>query len=418
MKRKEYWQQLVVLLFAGWAAIWIYRSMLSPVYEEIQGTIGRQSNTAMGLIASCYFLGYTLLQIPAGMLVRRLGQKKVIVPGFLVFALGTLLTALAGNLYALYGGSLIAGAGCGTFYGAAFSLTARHVPAGRKGVSAAMVNSGCCVGLIAGLIGSGLLVKAGGLFWQGMAFVSLAVTLLVTVLFAFFIRPTAGAGAVVRPEAEQDDRRGSVAGVPKGRQPEPVKPAGKALGRQFAACCLLYFATCYVYYLIITWLPDFLSTERGINDSLLGVVSALISVTAVPGGIFFAGLSDRKKDKKGTIIVFLEVMSVLLVLLAMQAPGVGMLSAVLLLYGFFGKIAVDPVLISLLSDQVPEADFSVALGIFNCFGMSASVIAPVITGGIKDLTASGAGGFYLGALVLGFGILGFMVLNKKRRGSG
>ena len=79
MKDKD-WKRLIALLFGGWVVIWIYRSMLTPVYAEIQETIGMQSNAAMGMIASLYFLGYTLMQIPSGYLVRRWGQKQVILP--------------------------------------------------------------------------------------------------------------------------------------------------------------------------------------------------------------------------------------------------------------------------------------------------------------------------------------------------
>lgn len=72
----DYWKRIVFTFFLGWVVIWIYRAMLSPVYGEIQQTIGPQSNTAMGTIASMYFFGYTALQIPSGILVDKLGQRK------------------------------------------------------------------------------------------------------------------------------------------------------------------------------------------------------------------------------------------------------------------------------------------------------------------------------------------------------
>ena len=54
---KNYWKTIVFTFCLGWIVIWIYRAMLSPIYGEIQGTIGMQSNTAMGLISSGYFFG-------------------------------------------------------------------------------------------------------------------------------------------------------------------------------------------------------------------------------------------------------------------------------------------------------------------------------------------------------------------------
>lgn len=43
---KQYWKTIIFTFCLGWIVIWIYRSMLSPVYAEIQGTIGEQTNTA------------------------------------------------------------------------------------------------------------------------------------------------------------------------------------------------------------------------------------------------------------------------------------------------------------------------------------------------------------------------------------
>ena len=63
-----YWKKIVVVLCLGWAVIWIYRTVLTPIFPEIQATIGAQSDTEMGLIASFYFFAYTGMQIPAGIL--------------------------------------------------------------------------------------------------------------------------------------------------------------------------------------------------------------------------------------------------------------------------------------------------------------------------------------------------------------
>ena len=105
----NYWKRVVFTFCMGWAIIWVYRSMLSPIYTEIQGTIGPQTNAAMGLIASCYFFGYTALQIPSGILVDKFGQKKILIPGFIVFALGVLSIAFAQNLTMIYLGAVLAG---------------------------------------------------------------------------------------------------------------------------------------------------------------------------------------------------------------------------------------------------------------------------------------------------------------------
>lgn len=401
---KNYWKTIVFTFCLGWVVIWIYRSMLSPVYGEIQQTIGTQTNAAMGLISSCYFFGYTALQIPSGFLVDRFGQKRVLIPGFIIFAIGTFSVASGQSLTAIYVGSVLAGIGCGTYYGAAFSLTAQHVPPEKKGIGTAIVNSGSALGMILGMTGSSFIVKQLNLPWQAMVCISAVLIILLTIWFGIAIKDNmaekkaAGKEQKVVENVEKKTEKGNKSHL---------------FSLKLLSCYLLYFTTCYAYYLIVTWLPSFLESERGITGGLVGLVVSMISVTAVPGGLYFAHLSDKKRKHKAVIIVGLEATAFVLVAISMLVPNAGLLSMVLLLYGFFGKMAVDPVLISYVSDRADSRNVATTLGVFNFFGMSSSVIAPALTGSIIDATGSGELGFYIGAGLLLVGTIFFLLCNAK-----
>jgi MFS family permease len=404
---KNYWKLVVFTFCMGWTIIWIYRSMLSPIYPEIQASIGPQSNAAMGLIASCYFFGYTALQIPSGFLVDKFGQKKVLIPGFLLFALGVLSIGFASSIMHIYIGAVAAGIGCGTYYGAAFSLTAQHVPPEKKGLSTAIVNSGSALGMIIGMNASSVLVKSMDLPWQTMAFVSAGLIIFLVLWFAFALRSTnKTVETVAMPEAPKDTE---VKNLPE------ENSKGSLFRSSLVSCYVLYFTTCYAYYLIVTWLPNFLASERGITGGMVGLVVSMIAVTAVPGALFFAHLSDKKRDKKNKIIIFLEISAFVLIAVSMFVPNAGFLAVVLLLYGFLGKMAVDPVLISHVSDKASKKKLATTLGMFNFFGMSSSVVAPALTGYIIDQTGSGVWGFYLGALLLLVGTTLFTIFNRQKK---
>lgn len=399
---KNYWKTIVFTFCLGWIVIWIYRAMLSPIYGEIQGTIGEQTNAAMGLISSCYFFGYTALQIPSGFLVDRFGQKRVLIPGFLVFAVGAVSIAMANSLVAIYIGSVLAGIGCGTYYGAAFSLTAQHVPPEKKGIGTAIVNSGSALGMILGMIGSSFIVKQLHLSWQVMVYISATLIVLLVVWFAIAIKDN----MAEKKEMSQEKVKSKV-------EIKDTKEKNNLFSPKLISCYFLYFTTCYAYYLIVTWLPSFLESERGITGGLVGVVVSMISVTAVPGALYFARLSDKKRGRKAIIVVGLEVAAFLLIAISMFVPNAGLLAVVLLLYGFLGKMAVDPVLISYVSDEADTRSVATTLGVFNFFGMSSSVIAPALTGTIIDTTGSGEIGFYIGAILLLVGTIFFLVFNGR-----
>ena len=400
----HYWKTIVFTFCLGWVVIWIYRAMLSPIYTEIQGTIGPQTNAAMGLISSCYFFGYTSLQIPSGFLVDRFGQKRILIPGFIVFSLGALSIGFASNLTMIYVGSVLAGIGCGTYYGAAFSLTAEHVPPEKKGIATAIVNSGSALGMILGMTGSSFIVKTLNLPWQTMVYISAGLIALLVVWFIIAIK-----------DNSQDRKIAAAKTVEKSKDQAVSNEEKKTslISLNMISCYILYFTTCYAYYLIVTWLPKFLESERGITGSMIGIIVSMISVTAVPGALYFARLSDKKSNKKPLIIIGLEIAAFILVALSMLVPNAGTLAVVLLLYGFLGKMAVDPVLISYISDKADKKNVATTLGVFNFFGMSSSIIAPAFTGFIIDKTGSGEAGFYIGALLLVVGTVLFLLFNAK-----
>lgn len=391
----EYWKKIIILLFFGWSIIWIYRTILTPVFGEIQQTIGVHTNSQMGLISSFYFFGYTALQIPSGILVDRFGKKVILVPSFILFAIAAVIIGFSSNISMLYMGSLLAGIGCGSYYGAAFSLNSQGVPEEKKGLSAAIISCGTAMGMAVGLIASSYFVKIVHIQWNYMLFFIAFLIICAAAAFVFLIKP--------------EDKPAKI-----GREKKKVDIKG-LLSMDMIANYLVYFATCYGYYMIVTWLPSFLQEERGFQGLAVGFSSSLVAFSAILGSLFFSRLYDKKRNLKIQLVVFLEVIAGLMILFMVIAPSSIMLIAGLLLYGFFGKLAVDPVLISHVLDISPKESTATYLGTFNFFGMCGSVLAPFITGFISDQTASKAMGFYLAAILLIVGAVLFFCGNIKRK---
>lgn len=155
----DYWKQIVVVMSLGWVAIWIYRTVLTPIYPEIQASLDNVSNAEIGAIASFYFFAYCSMQIPCGILVDKFGQKIMLMAGFTLFIIGTLCIAKANGLAMIYIGSLMAGGGCASFFSSAYSLSSANVPQARRALANAIINSGSAIGMGIGLIGSSVLVK-------------------------------------------------------------------------------------------------------------------------------------------------------------------------------------------------------------------------------------------------------------------
>ena len=86
--------------------------LVLPVFAlEARKYPGGDDPAMVGLAMGIYGLTQACLQIPFGMASDRLGRKRVIVAGLLVFATGSLLAALADSLAGLLVGRALQGAG-------------------------------------------------------------------------------------------------------------------------------------------------------------------------------------------------------------------------------------------------------------------------------------------------------------------
>ncbi|MEB5950788.1 MFS transporter [Enterococcus innesii] len=402
-----YWKQIIILMCSGWVTIWIYRAALSPVYPQINESLGGNiSDTALGSIASFYFFGYVIMQIPAGFLVDKIGKKTVLLPGFVVFALAALLISQASSISMIYTGSFLAGIGCGSFYGSAYSLTSQNIPKEKKSFSTAIVNSGSAVGSGFGMILSSFIVIQMNMPWQAMMYLSAFLIVCMTIAFALVIRSNKEDVAFLESQAAAEEETTD--------QPKEKVSLSTLFSLRMLFTYVLYFATCYAYYMTVTWLPNFLGTERGFQGVAIGFSSSLVAFASIPGALFFSRLADKYMHKKVTFIVILEVLAALMLLVTVQATNSTFLMIALILYGFLGKLAVEPIIISWLGENAPKVGVGTTLGVFNFFGMMSSVIAPTLTGSISDATGSKVMGFYIAIILLIGGTFLFLTVNSKK----
>lgn len=399
-KTMPYWKQIVTILTVGWIVIWIYRTVLTPIYPIISEYFGGASNAQLGNISSFYFFGYVIMQIPSGLLVDKLGKKLILIPGFIIFGLGTALVAMSTTLTMLFAGSILAGLGCGTFYGVAYSLTAEYVPSNKRSLATAIVNSGTAVGSGLGLVSSSYFVGKGILPWQTLIWITVGLIAIMVLVFIKFIK-----NDHVKAAPKTTEVKAKELGEGNTLLKQLFRP-------QMIAAYILYFSTLYTYYLIDTWLPNFLETERGFEGTAIGLVSSLVFFAAIPGALVFSRIADMIPHKKVPIIIGLELMAAAMLFFMIETKSQSFVVVGIILYGFFGKLAVEPIIISWLSQFTSRKSVATTYGVFNFFGMTASVIVPSLTGKITDVAGSMIYAFYLAIGIILVGTTIFFLVNK------
>ncbi|HAT1611562.1 TPA: MFS transporter [Raoultella planticola] len=389
------WWVTIFLFWLGWIFMYADRTVLNPVMGELEKEFGL-SGTQLGLMNSVFYFSYALLQVPAGILGDKIGKKKVLIPGFLLFGAFTAVTGWAKSWSTLLFARVVTGAGEGTYYGPQYGLSSEQIPKKYRSLGSAIINSGMAFGIALGLMASSWLVYDQGYSWRTPFFVMSIPTLLTGLAIWLF----------VKEKKRQPVEAGGVA-KPKSKFTDLFK------NRNLLLVYLMVFCSLFGFFVILTWLPYYLQSERGIAGSETGFITSLVAWISIPGALLFSSLSDRLGKRKPLILVLVPV-AILSMLSIIWMPNMTGVIVALCVYGLVGKLALDPVLVALVADSVDENNYSSAFGLFNFIGMSSSILAPVIAGAARDMTGSLASSFYVSAALLVVGLIGMLFLKEKK----
>ena len=157
---------------------------------------------------------------------------------------------------------------------------------------------------------------------------------------------------------------------------------------------------------------SYLETARGISGSSVAFVSSLVPWASIPGMLFFGWLSDKLGKQRPVLLVMvpLAFLSTISIVLFEQ---MWVLYVALIVYGIVGKLSTNPVLIAVVANNAPRVGLATSFGIYNFIGMSASILAPYITGFITDTTGNLDMGFYLAGALLVIGIIAVFFIDES-----
>lgn len=141
--------------------------LILPVFvEHAKGLPGGDNLTLVGAALGAYGLTQALFQIPFGMASDLWGRKRIIVGGLLLFALGSVVAALAQDLWWIFIGRVIQGAGA--ISAAVSALAADLTREQHRTKIMAMIGSSIGLAFAASLVGAPLLyasIGMAGIFW-------------------------------------------------------------------------------------------------------------------------------------------------------------------------------------------------------------------------------------------------------------
>lgn len=395
---------------------------------------------AKGLLLSAFFWSYALMQIPIGWCADRLNLRWVYAGAFALWSLAQGLTGFAGSLAVLAGLRVLLGVGESIYLPGGTKIVSLLFGAKERGLPSGLFDFGTRTGLVLeGLLIPWLLVHLGwrktlalvgftALLWlvpwlaalprslnprapwrQGPETSSRLAAFLATLVFSalMFVAPLWIALARVWPQ----DRR---APAPSGPVETFLSLFRLLRNRNLIGICLGFFCFDYYWYLLLTWLPDYLVEVRRLSILRAGLYAALpflIFGLCEPLGGWLADRLIRRgwnetRTRKGIITV-----AFLFGLLLIPAARVETAHSALALISGASLVGLSTAnLLVVLQSCAPPDQVGIWTGFENFAGNIGGILAPLATGFLVARTGTFLAAFGLGPALLVSGLLSYWLM--------
>ncbi|MDE0591742.1 MAG: MFS transporter [Dehalococcoidia bacterium] len=351
--------------------------------EEMAATIG-----LVGLVIAARYIGTMIFDVPAGILVGRLGLRKTMIAGVILFGISAVWAGLSPNFSSLMASRMLAGASFALWSISRHSYIATAVPMDVRGRALSLFGGISRIATILGPLMGGILAESVGIRVPFYAQAGVAVLTLGMVLITThnMIEPSR---SVSRHNVFAE------LGTVVTRHRRDFATAG-------VAAVALQFVRAGREFLIPVW-----GGELGLGKDQIGSIAA--ASFAVDSMLFpLVGYSMDKWGRKSTGIPAFIMLGTAIALIPLTGS-FGALMAVGLIAGLGNGLSSGFVLI-MGTDLAPKENPGEFLGVWRLIsdtgGASGPIaiggIAQILTLGIASVSTAGIGAF--GALMLIFAV--------------
>ncbi|QPL06143.1 MULTISPECIES: MFS transporter [Actinomyces] len=388
------WRWAIAVVCAlGLAINYIDRSAISVSLPYMTEDL-HISETQQGLILSAFSWSYAVMQIPAGSLIDKFGERLMFGAAVFVWSLCTGLTFLANSFAVLFGLRLGLGIGEAGAYPAAAKTVSRWFPQRERARGTSVYDSGARIGsavatpVIAGIIG----------LW-GWHYVFLIAGILGILWaigwWALYRRPEAFFGRVSDGElAHINEGREEEARLTAQASTDTAIPVRILLRKRAVWAMMIgFFCVNFAVTFFLTWFPTYLVDERGFDLLKLGVFGSIPPICAIVGswcgglvGDFLLGRGWSLTRTRKTCLVVGMVLTAFIGAAA-AVPTAGM-ALTLMSISYFGSAFTIVTIWCLPGDFVPTSTVGVLGGTQNFFSNIGSALNPIVVGALYGATGA------------------------------
>jgi MFS transporter, ACS family, D-galactonate transporter len=401
------------LLGIGVMVNYFDRVNLSVSFNSLHAAFGI-TDVVFGYLSGAYNWTYAALQLPIGVILDKLGVRRVGRIGTFLWSMASFGAAVTPSLNGLFGARFLLGVGEAPTFPSNAKAIGVWFPPKERSFATSLFDAAAKLGPAAGVPLLGAVLVAAGWRW------SFALTGAISLVYFFYFwrvyRDPHEDSALTAEERSYIEERDSEKTAHADTDDESSSLLHLLGQRKVIGFALGFGAYNYVFYLLLTWLPRYLSSALHIDvleSSFFASVPWLIAgaLDLGVGGWMVDSLIRRGRNASRVRRAFLITGMVFGLGILGAAYARDAMSALFWISVSIGGLSVAaPVAWSLPSLIAGRNDVGKVGGIINFSGQISGICAPILTGYIVSLLHSYFWVFGVAAIYLGIGIAGYVFL--------
>jgi len=389
--------------------------------REVLGVSEDKFNSAYGLGAGLFFIGYFIFEVPSNLMLQRVGARIWIARIMIVWGIVSACFMFLNGTTMFYTMRFLLGAAEAGFFPGVILYLTYWFPTKERARTIAMFATG---GVLAGVIGSPIsgalldLDGMGGLAgWQWLFLIE-AIPAVLMGLVVLFVLPNRPQEARWLSPAQKQWVHNRLA---EDAASAPPATQGHSLAAIFSSrrvwlLCLLYFLMNVGGYGYELWLPTIIKSFSNTSSFVLGTINAIPYFLAGVAMLLVARYSDKTGERRGVVAVAAVSSAVGFALSAyLKNPYLAMASLSLAFIGL--KCTIAPFW-AMTTAFLGGTAAAAGIAFINSVGNLGGFAGPYLVGVIKDQTGSNVAALLLlGASLLCMSLL-TLALPKSTRTTG
>lgn len=412
---------IMAVIFITYTINFADRSNIGVVLPFIAKDFGL-SNFEAGALASTFFLGYAVTQIPAGFWFSRYGTRGLVSLSILGFSLFTYLIGTASSALAIKWARF----GLGVFegptpVGCTSTINNWFPPKEKATATGIYIASTMLAPIVVPPLCVWIALEHG---WRYVFYWFSIPGIIMAVVWYWLVRnkpeesPSVSASelAHIRDQSIQDvqvSNEGKTLGwldtFIRAKKVNPIDSLPKIFKSwNILGNCLAYFLMVSVLYGLLTWIPSYLVKEKGFSFMKMGMVAAAPWIGGLIGSLVGGWLSDKVllKRRKPTMLLTALSTAIMMIVLVNLPQNPYIVALALFMTGFLLNVGW-PAFTAYPMGLATGKTYPVAIAVVNSGGNLGGFFSPMIAGLLLDKFSAFSYVFaYFGvAAIIGFFII-------------